>query len=113
VYNYGRPLGDLTALGGSATAPLSFTLAQNYPNPFNPTTTIEYRLNKAQFVTLTVYNVLGQKVRTLVSGKQGAGLHRLVWNGRNAQGLALPSGVYFYRLQSRENVATKKMILIR
>lgn len=113
IYNYGRPLGDLTAVENQHIRPQTFTLAQNYPNPFNPTTTIEYRLAKTQFVTLTVYNVLGQKIRTLVSAKQAAGLHRLVWNGQNAQGMNVPSGVYFYRLQSDREIVTKKMILIR
>ncbi len=111
VYTYGQP----TAIddNGFANTPRQFRLEQNYPNPFNPTTTIEYSISKAQKVTLTVYNVLGQKVRTLVSEYQAAGTHRFVWNGQNESGLDVPSGMYFYRLQSAHQVVTKKMILIR
>lgn len=85
-----------------------FTLAQNYPNPFNPSTTIEFALDKAADVTLTVYNLAGQKVQTLVSGRQAPGNYEIDFDASN-----LASGVYFYRLSSQNVELTKKMILMK
>ncbi len=99
-------------LGGqsvwSVELPLEYALDQNYPNPFNPVTTIQFSLEKAGRTTLEIYNVLGQKVATLVNGELSAGAHRYQWN---ASGMA--SGIYFYRLRSQNFVATKKMILVK
>ena len=86
----------------------SFNLAQNYPNPFNPSTTITYSLSQNGFVSLTVYDVLGNKVTDLVNADQQTGSHRVVFNGAN-----LASGVYYYRLQTQLGVQTNKMILIK
>ncbi len=88
--------------------PFDYALDQNYPNPFNPVTTIQFSLEKAGKAKLEIYNVLGQKVATLVDGELNAGAHRLQWNATN-----LASGIYFYRLQSRDFVATKKAILVK
>jgi len=88
--------------------PANYALYQNYPNPFNPTTTIELSLPKTAFVTLKIYNTLGEEVATLVSEKLPAGKHQRVWD---ASGSA--SGVYLYRLQAGEFVQTKKLILVR
>ncbi|MDZ7374138.1 MAG: T9SS type A sorting domain-containing protein [candidate division KSB1 bacterium] len=88
--------------------PHSYSLSQNYPNPFNPTTTIEYSLAKAGQVRLTVYNVLGQKVATLVDGYKPAGQHRVTFDARN-----LPSGIYFYKLEAGDYQAIHKMVLNR
>lgn len=93
--------------------PTSHELFQNYPNPFNPGTTIQYRLAKPGPVTLVLYNLLGQKVRTLVNKFQGVGSYQIVWDGRNDKGHQVPSGVYFCRLRVRDFVATKKMLLLR
>lgn len=90
----------LKAWSGAAAvseAPASFAL-DNYPNPFNPVTEIRYRLPEAAEVQIVVYNVLGQKVQTLVSGQQQAGTYLLRWEGRNEQGQAAPSGIYFLRM---------------
>jgi hypothetical protein len=84
------------------------TLYQNYPNPFNPSTTIRYGLPSRSHVTLTVFNTLGQQVATLVQGEQEAGYHEAVFD---ASGLA--SGVYLYRLQAGDFVASRKLILVR
>jgi len=90
--------------------PVSFSLNQNYPNPFNPETIISFSLPKAQKVTLTVYNVIGQKIATLVDGKiMGAARHQVSFNGAG-----LASGVYFYQLTSGNQVlATRKMMLLK
>jgi hypothetical protein len=88
--------------------PKAYALHQNYPNPFNPSTSIEFALPKAGFVTLKIYNMLGEEVATLVSEKLPAGNHQRVWE---AKGLA--SGVYLYRLQAGEFLQTKKLIWVR
>ena len=93
--------------------PLSFALGQNYPNPFNPTTTIDYTIPEASNVTLEVYDVLGAKVRTLVSGAQSAGTHTATWDARNDAGAKVAGGAYFYRLQADDNVKTMKMMLLK
>jgi hypothetical protein len=92
----------------SVQTAFEYALDQNYPNPFNPSTAIQFSLEKSGKTVLEIYNTLGQKVATLVNGELSAGAHRYQWN---ASGLA--SGVYFYRLQSNEFVATKKMILVK
>lgn len=93
--------------------PLTVELAQNYPNPFNPTTTIRYALPGTEQVRLAVYNLLGQKIKTLVDGVQTAGVHDIVWDGKDTSGKAVGSGVYFYRLETDGVVKTRKMMLIR
>ncbi len=82
----------------SDAIPSSIELKQNYPNPFNPSTTIRYHLDRQSFVTLDVYNILGQKVTTLVNDELQAGIHQVEFNSDNVQGRILPSGVYIYRL---------------
>jgi hypothetical protein len=83
-------------------------LQQNYPNPFNPTTTIEFAIPKAGFVTLTIYDVLGEKVATLVSENLTVGSYQYQWDARD-----LASGVYFYRLEVSDFTKSRKMLLIR
>jgi len=103
-----------------ASAPYSFVLMQNYPNPFNPSTTIRYELPALSKVTITIYNLLGQKVRTLVNEIQNAGPQFLVWNSKNDAGASVASGVYFYRIEAAARSGsggvfsvTKKMVLLR
>ena len=97
----------------AAIIPNSFVLHQNYPNPFNPETTIAYGLPEETFVNITVFNVVGQKVRTLFSGKQSPGFHKLVWNGKDDDGSLMPSGMYVYRLKAGEFSQTRKLALLR
>ncbi|RKY76515.1 hypothetical protein DRQ07_10190, partial [candidate division KSB1 bacterium] len=92
--------------------PATFTLNQNYPNPFNPETAISYSLPKDSEVMLTVYNIFGQKVKTLVNQKVKAGYHTVNWNGTDDYGLKVASGVYFYKISAGSFKAMKKMILI-
>lgn len=93
--------------------PSVLTLEQNYPNPFNPNTTISYRLSAMKDVELTIYNTNGQKVRTLVNKRLGAGDYTIRWDGRNDSGSEVSSGVYLYRLRTGDFVQTKKMLLVR
>lgn len=91
----------------------SFKLFQNYPNPFNPETTIEFYLPHAAGVQLEIFNLLGQKVRTLAAERKIAGLHQVQWDGRDEAGREVSGGVYFLRLQAGNSVQTRKMLLIR
>ncbi len=93
--------------------PIEFALAQNYPNPFNPSTTIEFSLPVSGPVRLVVYNILGEAVRTLTDRTWPAGTHRLIWRGTDQRGRSLSSGVYFYRLESNDFSATRKMLLLK
>jgi hypothetical protein len=90
-----------------------FRLLQNYPNPFNPTTNIEYYLPMETDVRLDVYNMLGQRVKTLVNEVQSAGTYSVTWNATDINNLGVASGVYIYKLQVGNSVLTRKMVLIR
>ncbi|MDZ4722625.1 MAG: T9SS type A sorting domain-containing protein [candidate division Zixibacteria bacterium] len=94
--------------------PFSFSLAQNYPNPFNPSTTINFSLSKVSQVYLVVYNLLGQRTKTLLSATLlGAGNHSIKWNGDTDLGHSAASGVYMYRLIAGKEVAVRKLSLIK
>lgn len=108
--------GDWEEMGegvAEVTLPEGFALDQNYPNPFNPTTTISYSLPSVTSVTLEIYNVLGQRVITLVDQTQGAGQYQVDWNSTDQSGNAVASGVYFYRLSTPELTLSKKMLLLK
>ncbi|MCI0560322.1 MAG: T9SS type A sorting domain-containing protein, partial [Nitrososphaera sp.] len=94
--------------------PGAFALHQNYPNPFNPETLIRFALPKQQAVWLAVYNILGQKVRTLIDGAvMERDFYTVAWNGRDDNEVALPSGVYLYKLQTSEFQQTRKMLMVK
>ena len=95
-------------IGGGDT-PRRTTLAQNYPNPFNPTTTIEYTLKEQAHVSLKVYNVAGQLVRTLVDEVREANTFVESWNGMDQNGRPVPAGMYFYHVDAPGWSASKKM----
>lgn len=97
----------------SSMANITTGLRGNHPNPFNPQTSIEYGLASAMHVTLRVYNARGQLVRTLVDAHQGVGLYAELWDGRDAAGNALASGVYFYQLKGPGVLETRKMVLMK
>jgi hypothetical protein len=102
-------LAQYTSIDKKAYVPGEFSLAQNYPNPFNPTTTINYTVPTGN-VTLDIYNVLGQKINTLVNAKQVAGTYDVVWDGTNYSGKLVASGIYFYKLRSAAGLKVKKML---
>jgi hypothetical protein len=101
------------ALTDAGDAPPVFGLMQNYPNPFNPVTTIRYSTPGAGHVDLTVYDVSGRRVRSLVRGDQPAGAHSIVWDGRNDGGRQVAAGVYFYRLAAGRSSSVRKMVVLR
>ena len=88
--------------------PQEFDLQQNYPNPFNPSTQIQYSLAESGAVNLSIYNMLGQKVAEIVNSTQEAGNYQVTWNAGS-----LSSGVYIYRLSTKGNTFTKRMMLIK
>ncbi|KPJ60589.1 MAG: hypothetical protein AMJ46_06250 [Latescibacteria bacterium DG_63] len=94
-------------------APVAYKLSQGFPNPFNPFCTIRYDIPQAGRVSLRVFDVRGALVRTLVDAYREPGIYSELWNGRAEDGRELPSGVYFYRLEAGEFVATRKMVLLR
>lgn len=95
------------------TVPASFSLGQNYPNPFNPSTSISYQLSAPSDVTLVIYNVIGKEVATLVQTFQQPGAYEVRWDGKDAAGELMPSGIYFYTLRAGQFTATKKMLFVR
>ncbi|MBD3257379.1 T9SS type A sorting domain-containing protein [candidate division GN15 bacterium] len=111
-----RPVGDFVTdvdEGGVPGLPLSYALGQNYPNPFNPVTTIGYTLPQRSHVTIDVYNLLGRQVRTLVDREVAAGSFTVSWDGTNADGKQVSTGVYLYRFRAGDHVETKKMVLMK
>jgi hypothetical protein len=93
--------------------PARLDLSQNYPNPFNPSTVIAFSLPRAGHVRLDVFNLLGQKVRTVVSHDYPAGNHRVIWDGTDDDGHKVSSGVYFYRLDNGDESRSRKMTFIK
>lgn len=93
--------------------PDSYKLYDNFPNPFNPVTAIQFEIPKSLFVTLSIYNILGQTVRVLVKESKPAGFYTVVWDGKNEQGIYVSSGIYLYQLRTEKFTSTKKMLLLK
>lgn len=108
VYLIKTDANGVVSVNSEENLPLYFTLDQNYPNPFNPTTTIRFSIPEKSFVTLKVFNLLGQQIATLVEKEQPVGTYSIQW-----QAGELPSGVYLYSLQAKDFVETKKLILLK
>lgn len=94
-------------------APKTYALSNNYPNPFNPSTVIKYQLPAPTHVRLEIFNILSQKIKTLVNRKQPADFYKIEWDGRNEVGQPVGSGIYFYQIKAGRFTATRKMILMR
>jgi hypothetical protein len=93
--------------------PLVTELHDNYPNPFNPETTIKFSLNTTERTLIEVYNIKGEKVKTLVDENLSAGQHSIIWNGTDDAGKSVSSGVYFYKIYATDYTSVKKMILLK
>ncbi|MBI79714.1 MAG: hypothetical protein CMQ51_04755, partial [Gammaproteobacteria bacterium] len=104
---------ELVGVGNGIALPTEFALHNNYPNPFNPVTNITYDIASATDVTLEIYNVMGQRVRTLAQGSHEPGRYRIMWNATNDYGQSLSSGMYIYRIQAGDFVSVKKLILMK
>jgi len=100
-------------IGEEELLPATFAISRNYPNPFNPTTMIDYQLPQSADVKLEIYNVLGQKVRTLVNAKMAAGRYQATWDARNDAGTPVGSGVYIYRFWAGDYKSVQKMVLMK
>ncbi|MFH1336992.1 MAG: FlgD immunoglobulin-like domain containing protein, partial [Candidatus Zixiibacteriota bacterium] len=96
-----------------SSVPLTFSMKQNFPNPFNSETVIEYSLPRESQIKITIYNLLGQKVKTLINGKSPAGRQEVSWDGKNNRGEAVSSGIYFYRMEADEFTQIKKMVFLK
>jgi hypothetical protein len=93
--------------------PTSYELSQNYPNPFNPSTTFDFAVPCRGDVSIEILNILGQRVRSLVDAEVPAGRFRVTWNGTDASGKLVATGVYLYRFRAGNHVETKKMLLLK
>jgi hypothetical protein len=93
--------------------PLATELIGNHPNPFNPETTIQFSLSSDSNIKVSIYNIAGQKVKTVLNDTFKAGKHTVKWNGRNDDNQEVSSGIYFYRLETKEKTQTKKMLLLK
>lgn len=107
-----RPV-DVEGQDEQETIPYDLVLKQNYPNPFNAETVIEYELPSATRIKVSVYNILGRRVTTLIDQVQKAGCHKISWDGTNKRGASVSSGIYFYEIQAGELSQCKKMVLIK
>jgi len=101
---------DLTS---SETTPVQFKLHQNFPNPFNPQTVISFELPITSTVEITIYNLMGQKLRTLISDEKEAGSYHVSWDAKDDKGNLVSSGIYLYKMKAGDLVQTHKMLFIR
>jgi len=93
--------------------PTEFALHQNYPNPFNPVTKLRYAIPENALVNITIYDMLGRQVKTLVNQIQDVGYNSIIWNATNDYGKPVSAGIYLYQIQAREYISTKKMVLLK
>jgi len=103
---------DMVALGSEIT-PTEFALYQNYPNPFNSTTTIDYDLTRGGSIDLTIFDLMGRRIRTLVYGNQKPGFKSVIWNATDDFARPVSAGLYFYKLETLHTSFTKKMLLLK
>ena len=127
---FSQTIEDVEVLEGETTGDIDFTLESdvgtdpnlipikteltgNFPNPFNPTTTIKFALHEDSKIKLEIFNIKGQKVKTLTEGRQPAGYHTIIWNGKDDSNKPVSSGMYFYKMKAGKYTTTKKMILMK
>lgn len=110
---WGEGGGTATSIGQGTPQVFTDGLYQNYPNPFNPTTTIEYTVARTSQVTITIYDVRGQRVRQLLNESRAPGRHRTMWDGTTDQESSVASGIYFYRLRIGTFSDVKKMVILK
>ncbi|OGU74230.1 MAG: hypothetical protein A2V93_08005 [Ignavibacteria bacterium RBG_16_34_14] len=114
VFNNSEAVNEPLSVDDSNTPlPETFTLSQNFPNPFNPSTVIEYTVPKAQRIKIEIYDILGNKVKTLFDEDMYVGKHKVGWNGDNDAGGRVSSGVYFYKLTSKDVVIARKLVFLK
>jgi len=104
---------DVDDFDYQAILPEKFDLKQNHPNPFNPSTRIDFDVREGGHVELSVFNILGQKVETLIDKQLPLGSYSLDWSATSSDGRPLPSGTYFYRIRTDDISVTRKMVLLR
>ena len=98
--------------GVNSSLPSTFSLGQNYPNPFNPSTTIPFTLESSDHISLIIYNIMGQKIATVIDNYISAGNHTVTWDGRDDAGNHVSSGIYLYQFKDGRNTEIKKMLLL-
>ena len=109
----GESIEVVTGSEKETTLPGDYNLSQNYPNPFNPSTKISFEIPLAGNVALSIFDILGRRVRSLANERYEAGKHEMIWDGKDDSGSSVASGVYFYRLVSKEKMISKKMTLVK
>jgi flagellar hook assembly protein FlgD len=108
-----QKVGTTTAVNNNSNIPRVFELSNNYPNPFNPSTKIQFAVPHEQNIALIIYNLLGQRIRTLVQGVYAPGQYTVTWDGKDQVGRTLESGVYIYRLETGSIALVKKMLMLK
>jgi len=103
----------LVQISSTFSSPTSFNLLQNYPNPFNPITTLRYDLPETGLVTITIYDMLGRQVKTLIDQTQDAGYRSVIWDATKDYGKPVSAGIYLYKIQAGKYMQTKKMVLLK
>jgi hypothetical protein len=101
------------SLKDNRVIPSRHTLHQNYPNPFNPVTTLRYDLPENAMINITIYDMLGRQVKTLMDQTQDAGYRSIIWDATNDYGKPVSAGIYLYQIQAGEYMQTKKMVLLK
>ena len=118
AYAVNGSVSSINPNGEETSLPNEFALLQNYPNPFNPNTVIKFSVPVASEVSITIYNLLGQKVNTLINSEVTPGSYNVEWNGTDNSGMKVSSGIYLYKLKAngsngRNFTQIKKMVLLK
>jgi hypothetical protein len=92
---------------------INYSIHQNYPNPFNPVTKLHYSIPEKSLVSIAIYDILGNQVKTLINQTQGAGYKSVIWDATNDYGKPVSAGIYLYQIQAGEYISTKKMVLLK